>query len=289
MSEANEPGSYLEFFKNNGYVMVKNAVPRDMCERTVERIFEFMGKSPDDREGWYTPAVGADAFFEDQERGMLPFFHDQTLWDNRTYPKVYEAFAELLGEKKLWVSLDRVNMKPPKRDDHEHLSESFIHWDRDTSNLKFPLRIPSGGLQGVLYLADTASNQGGFQCAPGLFRNLQQYIESQPADRDPRVPNLEGYEIIPITGEAGDLLIWDALLPHGNGENLSNDIRFAQYILMHPSQPDNKENAEARIRAFQRYESTFLPGDPRGWERGSGKGPAVLSQLGRRLLGIESW
>lgn len=285
-----KPGSYLEFFNRNGYVLVKNAVPREACERTVRRIFEFVGKSPDDREGWYEPPAGSDEYFEDQERGMLPFFHDQTLWDNRTYPKVYEAFKELLGTEKLWVSLDRVNMKLPKRDSHPRLNQSFIHWDRDTSNLTFPLRAGESGLQGVLYLADTAADQGGFQCVPEIYRDLESYIARQPADRNPTIPNLDGYGITPIPGEAGDLLIWDALLPHGNGENLSNDIRFAQYILMHPADEDNAQAREARIRAFERCESTFLPGDPRGWERGESRGkPAQLTALGRKLLGLDRW
>ncbi|MFC5532599.1 phytanoyl-CoA dioxygenase family protein [Cohnella yongneupensis] len=289
MQAESKPGSYLEFFNNNGYVLVKNAVPRELCEKTVRRIFEFVGKSPDDREGWYTPAEGADDYFEDQERGMLPFFHDQTLWDNRMYPKVYEVFKELLGEEKLWVSLDRVNMKLPKRESHLKLNQSFIHWDRDTSNLKFPMRVGESGLQGVLYLADTAANQGGFQCVPEIYRDLEGYIARQPADRNPTIPNLEGYEITPIPGEAGDLLIWDALLPHGNGENLSNDIRFAQYILMSPANQDDPIETEARIRAFEAYESTFLPKDPRGWERNNNASRPQLSGLGRKLLGLDRW
>jgi hypothetical protein len=261
-----DKGMYKEFFKNNGYVLVKNAVPKELCQQTVERIFAFMGKSPEDREGWYTPAEGMEAYFEDQERGMLPFFQDQTLWDNRMYPKVYEVFKELIGEEKLWVSLDRVNMKLPKKATHQQLNESFIHWDMNTSNLSFPLQLPSGKLQGVLYLADTAANQGGFQCVPSIFRNLEEFLKSQPDDRNPRISNIEGYEIMHFPGEAGDLLIWDVLLPDGNGENLSNEIRFAQYITMYPALKDNIEQREARIDAWQNYKSTFLPEDPRGWK-----------------------
>ncbi|QHW32751.1 phytanoyl-CoA dioxygenase family protein [Paenibacillus rhizovicinus] len=285
--QSTELSLYSEFFRNNGYVLVKNAVPKALCDKAISRMFAFMGQSPDDRDGWYEPAAGMDGYFEDQERGMLPFFHDQSLWDIRMYPRVYDIFAELLGERKLWVSLDRVNMKLPKRENKGQLNANFIHWDTDTSNLKFPLTIPSGGLQGVLYLADTFADQGGFQCVPDIFRDLEGYIKRQPANRDPRVPDITGYDVMPIPGEAGDLLIWDVLLPHGNGENLSDDIRFAQYITMHPAPPVS--HAKSRIDSWRNYSSTFLPEDPRGWERTHNDGPAQLTELGWKLLGIDSW
>ena len=40
-------------------------------------------------------------------------------------------------------------------------------------------------------------------------------------------------EPIEVTGKAGDLLIWNRLLPHGNQANLSATPRIAQFISMH--------------------------------------------------------
>jgi hypothetical protein len=283
--------AYKEFFKENGYVVVKNAVPKEMCDRTIRRMFEFMGKNPNDREGWYTPATGMDSYYPHQDSGMLPLYQDQTLWDNRMYPTIYGAFAELLGEDKLWVTLDRVNMKPPKRENNPELNQSSIHWDVDTSDLTFPQPIPSRVVQGVLYLADTAPNQGGFQCVPSIFRNLEAYFNNQPKDRDRLKPDIAGHEVIPIPGEAGDLVIWDGLLAHGNGENLSDRLRFAQYISMFPAAPENKELLNTRIDAWRNFKPALpiFPEDPRGWEREHNESPAQLTILGRKLLGIESW
>jgi len=289
MSEKMELNMYSDFFRNNGYVLVKNAVPKNLCQNAVSRIFEFMGQTPSNPDVWYDPPAGMDRYFEEQNRGMLPFFHDQSLWDIRMHPRIYEIFSELLGLRELWVSLDRVNMKLPKRAGFSSLNTGFIHWDTDTSDLKFPIRQPSGKMQGVLYLADTSADQGGFQCVPEIYRNLEEYINSQPPNRDPRVPDISGYDVLPVPGEAGDLLIWDVLLPHGNGENLSNEIRFAQYITMFPAPPDRAGHAQVRIESWRNYTSTFLPGDPRGWEREHNEGPAVLTDLGRKLLGIDMW
>ncbi|MBP1991037.1 phytanoyl-CoA dioxygenase family protein [Paenibacillus eucommiae] len=278
-----------DFFHTNGYVLIKNAVPKADCDKLVQVMWNFMGKSPEDREGWYTPAEGMDTFWEGQAAGMLPLYNHQAMWDIRQHPNVYEAFSEIIGDKKLRVSMDRVSMKPPKRDDHPGLSANFIHWDEDTSNLAFPLKQPRP-LQGVVYLADTAANQGGFQCVPSIYRNLEQYLKEQPADRDPWHPDLTGYEVEPIPGEAGDLLIWDVLLPHGNGVNLADKPRFAQYVLMFPEHKQSEADTEMYIECVRTHQGR--PGnqvDPRYWEKNDHSQPVQLTPLGRKLLGVEPW
>ena len=79
----------------------------------------------------------------------------------------------------------------------------MIHWDTDTS--KQPV---SFGVQGVLYLTDTSEEQGGFQCVPGFQRIFDEWVQTQPEDRNPRRPDLEGLEVKSIAGKAGDLVIW---------------------------------------------------------------------------------
>jgi hypothetical protein len=286
-----------QFFRENGYILIKNAVPKEHCRQTVDTIWEFMGKNPADREGWYTPPQGMDELWNDQARGMLPLYHHQTLWDNRQHPDVYRAFAELLGVEKLWVTVDRVNMKPPKRDDKPELNASFIHWDTDTTNLTFPLPQPRP-VQGVLYLEDTNIHQGGFRCVPSIYRNFEQWLAGQPADRNPINPDYTGHPVEVIPGEAGDLLIWDVLVAHGNGENLSDRPRLAQYITMFPvKEEDAAERKRLALESLKNKTSMHqqsnkfnpLPLDPRGWEFANEPETAELTPLGRRLLGLDSW
>ena len=150
--------------------------------------------------------------------GMVEIYQHQALWDNRQYPKVHQAFAEIWGDEKLWVSLDRANMKPPAREDRpEWCNKGMIHWDVDTTQQ--PVAF---GVQGVLYLTDTAEDQGGFQCVPGFHRMFDEWVKTQPADRNTRKPNLTGLTVESIAGQAGDLLIWHRLLAHGNGHNRSD-------------------------------------------------------------------
>lgn len=280
-----------EFFEQNGYVKIPGAVPEENCEAVIEAIWEFMGKDRDDSDEWYTPPEGMNEHWAGQSGGMVELYHHQSLWNNRQHPRVYQAFAEVLGEENLWVSIDRCNMTPPRREEYLELNNEFIHWDIDTTDLPSPLPKPCG-VQGVLYLDDTDEEQGGFQCVPSIYREIEDYIDSRSDDADPFSPDLAGHEIVTPPGEKGDLVIWDRLLPHGNGQNHADSPRFAQYILMEPAAFWNAEKRERRIESWRERETPAtegyqFPGDPR--EREKQHEIAELTPLGRKLLGLDPW
>lgn len=275
------------FWQENGYVVIPNAVPQENLDRMVDAIWWFLDMDRDDPETWYKykPYTRDDRCSPISGAGMVEMYQHQALWDNRQYPKVHQAFAEIWDDEKLWVSLDRANMKPPARDDHpEWGHQGMIHWDMDTSEQ--PIRF---GVQGVLYLTDTAENQGGFQCVPGFNNTFEEWVKTQPEDRNPRHPDLADLEVKSIAGKAGDLLIWHRLLAHGNGHNTSDQPRLAQYITMSPAPKDNEEGRQARIKAWQeRRPMSNWPGDARDWEHEKQE-TAVLTELGRKLLGVDMW
>ena len=48
-------------------------------------------------------------------------------WDNRQYPRVYDAFVDVWGREDLWVTIDRVNFNLPPEPGIEF--KGFMHWD----------------------------------------------------------------------------------------------------------------------------------------------------------------
>jgi len=266
--------------EEDGYVVVPGVVPRENLEAVIADLWQHTGADPNDRESWYKPGLVAAT-------GMVEMYHYQSMWNNRQYPGLHEVFTEIHGTEKLWVSIDRVNLKPPADPAHpEHDHKGFIHWDTDTSKYPdIPFRV-----QGVLALTDTDESMGGFQCIPQLYRDLDEWLARQPADRDPRRPDLTGYTIDKIGMKAGDLVIWTTLLPHGNGHNVSDRPRLAQYISMNPADEDNDELRQTRINCWRNnvpMPGRPFPGDPRKIEQG--KPPAELTALGRKLLGLDRW
>jgi phytanoyl-CoA dioxygenase PhyH len=265
------------FFAENGYVVVPNAVPQENLDAVIDAIWWFLGMDPDDPEDWYREPH--------RTSGMVEIYQHQALWNNRQYPRVYEAFTEIRGTEKLWVTIDRACMKPPQHPDHpEYDHKGFIHWDADVTKWPVPF-----GVQGVLYLTDTTADQGGFQCIPGGHIGVEEWVQSLPPDVDPRRPDVTGKNVTPIPGKAGDLLIWNNLLPHGNGHNVSNRPRLAQYISMHPTRETNEEYRQERISQWREHRppgTKVFPGDPRGWEE-QHETTAELTPLGRKLLGLD--
>jgi ectoine hydroxylase-related dioxygenase (phytanoyl-CoA dioxygenase family) len=144
-----------------------------------------------------------------------------------------------------------------------------------------------------LGLADQADeNMGGFQCVPELFRTYDQWKLTQPDDRDHFKPDTTGFEIKKVKMDAGDLLIFNSLQPHGIRPNLSgNKVRLAQYISMMPAEEDNEALRQWRINSWKERnapEGYAFPGDPRQWEK-TKYNTAELSELGKRLVGLVSW
>jgi|TARA_B100000809_G_scaffold254343_1_gene291434 ectoine hydroxylase-related dioxygenase (phytanoyl-CoA dioxygenase family) len=275
------------FWQENGYVVIPNAVQQENLDRMVETIWQFLDMDPDDSETWYKykPYTRDDRSSPISGAGMVEMYQHQALWDNRQHPKIHQAFSEIWDDERLWVSIDRANMKPPARDDRpEWGHQGMIHWDVDTSEQ--PIRF---GVQGVLYLTDTAENQGGFQCVPGFNNTFEEWVKTQPEDRNPHQPDLADLQVKSIAGKAGDLLIWHRLLAHGNGHNTSDKPRLAQYITMSPAPKDSEEARQGRIKAWQeRRPLSNWPGDSRDWEH-ERQEPAVLTELGRKLLGVDLW
>jgi hypothetical protein len=267
--------------ERDGYVIVPGALGRESLAPVVEDIWRHVGADPNDRESWYKPGIVAST-------GMVEMYHRQSMWDNRQDPRLHEIFAQVHGTERLWVSIDRVNFKPPADPAHpEHDHKGFIHWDTDTSLYpNIPFRV-----QGVLALTDTDESMGGFQAIPEIYRDLAGWIARQPPDRDPRRPDLTGYEITKLGMKAGDLVIWTTLLPHGNGHNVSNRPRLAQYISMFPAREDDEERRQERIRQWREHcppRTRTFPGDPRCWEE-QHVTAAELTPLGRKLLGLDRW
>ena len=271
------------FWIANGYVVIKNAVPKEQAARLADYLWTYESKDPNDATTWYRKPNVDMQMKELVNTGMVEIYNQQYMWDNRQHPNVHQAFADIWGTEKLWVTIDRANLNFPLAPGFEY--KGFIHWDYD------PETRPQN-VQGVLALADqTDENMGGFQCIPELYRTYDTWKLTQPEDRDHYKPDTTGFQIVKVPLEAGDLLIFNSLEPHGIRPNRSGDkVRIAQYISMMPAQEDNEQLREWRINSWQSrnaMEGYAFPGDP--LQREKQNPVANLSPLGERLLGLTRW
>ncbi len=268
-----------------GYVVVRNAVPCANIERLVDLLWKFEEMDPHDVSTWARPQRRDHRMVELNDTGMVEIYNHQFLWDNRMEQRVYDAYVDVWDREDLWVAIDRANLNPPRK--RSDVGEGFIHWDVDTSLRPLPI-----GVQGVLSLNPYNPDVGGFQCIPELFANFYEWESKQPASRDSMHPDISGLEVVNIDLQAGDLLIFNSLLAHGIRPNCStNKVRMAQYVSMYPANPEDSVERSERIRMWKELDSPnreAFPGDPREWEKHHAS-PARLTDLGKRLLGLENW
>ena len=261
------------FWEENGYVVIQDAAPPELIQNAAQAVWDFIEMDPDDPESWYPdpPRKGI----------MVEIYQHPALWATRQYPRVHQAFAEIRGTEKLWVSFDRASMSPPNVPGKFERTNLGLHWDM---SIDVPVRFH---VQGVLYLTDTAANQGAFTCVPGFHNEIDEWIKRLPEGADPRQQDLVALGAIPVPGKAGDLVIWHSALPHSAGINTADAPRVAQYITMSPTGETNQEARQRRINAWKERMAGFS-GERAEKEHESGE-TAYLTDLGKKLLGLETW
>ena len=211
----------LAFWDENGYIILRNAVSKEDCEKTIETICRFIGVERDDPSTWYKHHSSRQGI-------MVQLFQDPMLEKNRNSNTIRYAFEQLWNRTDLWVSADRVGFNPPETKDWKFPGPR-LHWDVE---LKLPIPF---SLQGLLYLADTASNQGAFSLVPGFHNRIENWMNNLPQGADPANEDLNALGCIPIAANAGDFIIWHQALPHGSSPNTAAKPRFVQYITYGPA------------------------------------------------------
>lgn len=275
----------FQHWQTKGYVIVRNAVPAENVERLKALLWEFEEKDPNNPETWYTAQRREHQMKELNNAGMVEIYNHQYLWDNRMTQRIYDAFVDIWDMEDLWVGIDRANLNPPNKG--SRASGGFIHWDANTSQVPLPISV-----QGVLSLVRQEGDIGGFQCVPWLFEHFEEWVKTQPADRDPHHPDMTGIDVEKVEMNPGDLMIFNSLLAHGVAPNTSdNKVRMAQYISMFPADESDQTERDARIHSWREREAPIrasYPGDPREWEKTKHE-TAKLTALGEKLLGLQSW
>lgn len=210
----------LAFWNEHGYVVVRGAVASEDRDAAAAAIYEFLGASPTDSESWYGRKFGVSIW--------VPLLRHPAFLANRRSPRILKVFSQLWGREDLWATVDQGGLNPPERHDWK-FPGPHVHWDVSIAS---PHHF---GVQGILYLTDTPAEQGAFSCIPGFHRSLDEWLRTLPAGVNPHdaIKHEPGFE--PIAGNAGDLILWHHLLPHGSSPNRGGLPRVAQYIALRPT------------------------------------------------------
>jgi len=262
-------------FRAEGYMVIRNVLSASIIANAVRDIAAFVGADLADSATWYRGDPQLD--------GVVPMHHAQSLWDIRQCPNLYQVFTEFCGTRQLMVDINRCMFRPPVHSGWPTISYGSIHWDTDP-------RLGPEELQAVVLLTDVGRNGGGFQCLPEIYQNLDAWLEryAQRDDFDYFNPGLNDWKATQVEGKAGDVILWSTKLPHGTATNSSDRPRMAAFVSMTPP----GDNAQLRDQMKSWWLTKRVPDYWRGLpgqvdpEPGE---PAVLSELGLKLIGVLPW
>lgn len=208
----------LACWRENGYVVLRNAVAKEDCQAAETAIWQYLGMDPAEPETWY----------DGQHLFWVSLFQHPALKKNRASPRIRKAFEQLWGTGDLWVTVDRSSLNRPERNGADISGPSRLHWD---VSIAMPMPF---GIQGLLYLCDVTAEQGAFRCVPGFHHRLESWLAELPPEQNPREQDLESLGPVAIPGSAGDFVLWHHALPHGSSRNRAHYPRVVQYISMFP-------------------------------------------------------
>jgi hypothetical protein len=214
--------SDLAFWDEAGYVILRDAASLDACAELERAIWQRLGADPGDGNTWYGGGR--------QQGVMVQMFHAPGIAEIHASARIHKAFAQLAGTADLVMTSDRCGFNPPVRPGNPYTGTS-LHLDLES--LTPPV---SPGLQGILYLTDTAEAQGALRVIPGFQHRIDSWLASLPAGCDPTLEDFAALgDVRSVAAGAGDLIIWSAALPHGPQANTASQPRIVHYLTMYPT------------------------------------------------------
>lgn len=213
----------LAHWDEHGWVVLHDAISPEACRATAQSVWDIQQMSPDDPMGnWQRHGPRQQCVF-------VQLFRHPALDANRRSARIHKAFAQLWGTADLWVTTDRVGFNAPVSAEFPFPGPG-IHWD---VSLMQPIAL---GIQGLIYLTDTAADQGAFALVPGMHRTIGPWLDTVPPGVSPHEHAANTLEMTPIAGRAGDLILWHHALPHGPTPNMASQPRLVHYLKMFPAE-----------------------------------------------------
>ena len=261
-------------FWEEGYVLVKGCLSPEECERYRRYILDLVPRDLTIPPHWHANAGRIKPMKEDgkqsfEEPELLPLLFNERL---------YAAAAQLLGDHRL-RAFD-ASLGITIRDDsgkESNLSQT-PHLDCSVpADAPFCFTLEEVQVGGCYYFTDVLPAGGGIHVMPGGHRWVEAQVRAHGGGEstlEGRQLNnnwkrLPGVETVEVTGKAGDFALLHHLMPHAASHNRLPPARVAQFT------------------RFTRADHPHYPQQPAAPGRWSEAQLAVMTPLGKQLLGVE--
>ncbi|KAG4418322.1 hypothetical protein IFR04_008531 [Cadophora malorum] len=259
--------TWLADLQRDGYVVVRNAIPRERAIAYQQKAFDWISElrpgfdvnNPDTFVKEHLPVMSKINTFS-----TYGVTHEKFMWDARMEPGVLKVFEELWGTDELLVSFDSLNVTFPNRKDVPR-KPTWEHVDQT------PLRRGLQCVQGIINLSNAGPEDGGLMCYPGSHLLSDEFFDTQTDKNTWEKKDYYGFskdqlewfhakglKPLKVCAEPGDLILWDSRTIHYGAEptEKSNTIRTVIYAAYTPAKWATKEDLEVKSSIFKSYLGT---------------------------------
>jgi len=316
---------YKRFFDEYGFVVIDKVLNKEECKAAINEIWEYLdyySKQSGDKVEREDPTTWTNDSWPGGNLGILghgPAFKNVS-WEIRQNPRVYQPFADVMGIKELWASVDRYGvMRPTRNVPTEKIEEgkeiiredrldwktvsNWLHWDLNpwhwTKTKKgneyefYDFIVENNGskneglrkLQGLISLVEFREEDGGFCTVPSFHKNLKEWAEStMNSSISQRKQSSYDFLTVPKEDPMQDQI---EKVPMREGSLLiwSSEQPHCNY----PNDSD-RFRMNFYLKYFPAHEGATGTVDRRNIiQEVIEEGKVNLTPLGRKLMGIDSW
>jgi ectoine hydroxylase-related dioxygenase (phytanoyl-CoA dioxygenase family) len=263
----------VAFYHEQGYVLVKGALSREEAERYRWIILDMVPRDLTIPAHWHANAGRIKPMREDGKQSfetpdLLPLLFNDRL---------YAAAVQLLGDHRMRAFDASLGITFRNDSSRDNILSQTPHLDcsvpGDAPFLFTPEEVQVGG---CYYFTDVLPTGGGIHVMPGGHKWVEEMVRAHGGGLSGRQlhnnwKRLEGVKTVEVTGEAGDFALLHHLMPHAASHNRLPTTRVAQFT------------------RFTRADHPHYPQQPAEPDRWTAEQLAVMTPLGRKLLGVEPW
>ncbi len=204
----------IEHFIQHGYVIVRDAFPRETASKWVDLGFKRLGYDRHDNSTWTAP------------RTHMPCMNSVAVPEFA--PKAWSAVCQLLGgEERVnpyrWSDGFIMNLGVGADKPWTPPSVQCTGWHKDGDFFKHFLDSPEQGLLTIVCWTDMVHQGGGTFIAPDSVGVVARFLADHPGGVLPNAfPNLinDCHEFMELTGQAGDVVLHHPYMLHATSQNV---------------------------------------------------------------------
>lgn len=230
-------------FLEHGYVVVEQAVARDLAEEWRALAFERLGYAAEDPSTWLEPKL------------HLPAMNRRRVAD--VAPRAWAAICDLVGgAQRVKQGADYsfgdsfiINFHHGADQPWEPPSPRAAGWHKDGDFFRHFLDSPEQGLLTIVLWSDIAPRSGGTFAATDSVRPIAQYLADHPEGLHPAAAGFGALidrcsHFVELTGRAGDVALLHPYMLHSASRNPSGRPRFITNPAVALTAPMNFDRAD---------------------------------------------